>query len=443
MTEKQAQAFQYLTDNETNEILFGGAGGGGKSLLGCGFAIYMSLRYHGIRGCIAREELKSLKESTLLTLFDLCRKWGMVSGVDYSYNQNDGIVTFARTGSTIYLKELKYYPSDPDYDYLGSTEYTWTFIDEASQVTQKAKNVLRSRIRYRLSEYGLMPKQLLTCNPHKGYLYADFYLPDKKGVLPKNLKFVQALPGDNPFLDEVYLANLRSLDKQTKERLLFGNWEYDEDPSTLCEYDALNDLFTNVLIPSTQKYIIVDVARFGDDRSVISYWEGWDCKRIAAFRKLPIVPDKNNPKAKNLGDLILEWRALYAVPLSHVLVDEDGVGGGVKDYVGCKGFMGGRKPYKNDNYLNLRAQCYYYFAKKVNKREVAVRTQNSVIKQLIIEECEYIKAHNRDKDTKLQIMPKELIKKRLGRSPDFSDTLMMRSFFAFLPVAKIQTITIR
>lgn len=412
-------------------------------MLGCGWIVYLALKYKGTRYCIAREELKSLKESTLLTLFQVCKNWGMQIDKHFKYNQNDGTITFTQTGSVIYLKELKFYPSDPDYDYLGSTEFTATFIDEASQVTQKGKNVLRSRIRYKLQEYGLIPKQLLTCNPHKGYLYADFYRPHKEGKLPKNLKFIAALPGDNQFIDPSYIENLRSLDKQTKERLLYGNWEYDDDPSTLCEYDAIADIFTNHIEPSTKKYLIIDVARFGDDRSVISYWEGWDCKRIAAYTKMPIVTDPNNPQIKSLESVTNEWRKEHQVPLSHVLLDEDGVGGGLKDRLGCRGFMGGRRPYKNDNYLNLRAQCYYYLAKKINKREIAVRTQNSKIKTYITEELEQIKAHNRDKDTKLQVVPKEKIKEHLGRSPDFADTLMMRAMFEFLPVPHVQVITIR
>lgn len=442
-TSKQLQAWEYLHDRKTNEILFGGAGGGGKSLFGCAWIIISALKYKGTRWAIGREELKTLKESTLNTFWDVCRMWNLKQDRDYRYNQQDGTITFVQSSSVVYLKELKFYPTDPDFDYLGSTEYTGTFIDEASQVTQKARNVLRSRIRYRLQEYGLVPKQLLTCNPHKGHLYTDFYKPWKIGQLPMERQFVQALPGDNPYLDPNYIKNLNTLDRQTKERLLFGNWEYDDDPATLCDYDAITDIYTNILPHSEQKYIIADIARFGDDRTVISYWEGWDCKKIMAYKKLPTVPDPNNPSAPSAASKILEMRKEFVVPLSHVLVDEDGVGGGVKDYIGCNGFMGGRVPFRGENYLNLRCQCYYYLAKRINERKIAVRTTNTLIRQYINEELELIKAHERDKDSKkLKVMPKELIKKILGRSPDFADTLMMRGYFDMLPKPKIQTITL-
>ena len=42
-------------------------------------------------------------------------------------------------GSFIFLRDLYHYPSDPDYDELGSLEITDAFVDECSQVTRKAK----------------------------------------------------------------------------------------------------------------------------------------------------------------------------------------------------------------------------------------------------------------------------------------------------------------
>lgn len=476
VTEKQAVTWEFLNDKVTTEILYGGAAGGGKTLLGCLYGIYMSMHFKDIRGCMAREELKSLKESTLLTFFDVCKVLNLKEDIDYVY-YTDSHILFPATNSTIYLKELKYYPSDPEYDYLGSTEYTWAFIDEASQVRVKAKNILLSRIRYKLTEYNLVPKLFMTCNPHKGYLYTEFYKPDRDGKLQISRRFVQALPGDNPTLPESYLDTLRGLDKQSRERLLFGNWEYDDDPATLCEYEGITDMFTNVIPPTEaqqaimdkmkeynktdpeylgyaqklkemkKKYIIADIARFGDDRTVITYWEGWECRRIAAYTKLPLVPDKNRPDIMSSAEMIDDWRKEYGVGLSQVLVDEDGVGGGPKDWLGCRGFVANRTPLKVNgkipNYVNLKAQCSYYLASKVNSRAIAVHTQNVTIKTLLSEEMEYIKAKDRDKDKKLSVVPKDDIKKMLGRSPDFADTLMMRAYFDLIPMPGIRMITLR
>jgi phage terminase large subunit len=51
----------------------------------------------------------------------------------------------------------------------------------------------------------------------------------------------------------------------------------------------------------------------------------------------------------------------------------------------------------------------------------------------IIQELEYVKQWNMDKDGKRQVMPKDKVKEFIGRSPDFSDTLMMREWFELMP----------
>ena len=49
----------------------------------------------------------------------------------------------------------------------------------------------------------------------------------------------------------------------------------------------------------------------------------------------------------------------------------------------------------------------------------------------IIQELEQVKQHNMDKDGKKAIIPKDKVKEAIGRSPDFSDALMMRMWFEF------------
>lgn len=464
LSRKQYEAWMILHDKVTIELLYGGGAGGGKSQLGCAFAIEMSLTYEGIRGLIGRETLKDLKESTLLTFFDMCTGMGLVEGIDYTYNQQKELITFTQTKSTIQLRELKWEPSDPNYDRLGSTEYTWAFIDEANQVRQKAKNIVRSRLRYKITSNGLIPKLLMTCNPSKGYLYTEFFKPAREGTLIASKRFLKALVRDNPFIDPFYIENLRGLDLESQERLLHGNWEYDDDPATLIRYEAMNDLFTNIIVLprdpegkvlNSIKYIICDVARFGGDRTVLSYWEGMICKRIAVYTKLPTVPpsvqDPMNPaqyildwSKPSVAGKIKEWRELYQVPLSQCLADEDGVGGGVIDLLHIKGFMGGRKPNPlasnikiKQNYLNLRSQCYYKLAEYVNARKISVAIQSPELRDQVISELEQVKAKDHDKDGKLQIVPKDDIKEKIGKSPDLADNLMMRMFFEFSPKAAI------
>ena len=50
-------------------------------------------------------------------------------------------------------------------------------------------------------------------------------------------------------------------------------------------------------------------------------------------------------------------------------------------------------------------------------------------KGYLIEDLEQIKRKNADMDGKLCIIGKDEIKEKLGRSPDFSDAMMMRMYF--------------
>ena len=52
-------------------------------------------------------------------------------------------------------------------------------------------------------------------------------------VLPTHQKFVKAKLQDNPHISEFYEDQLRKLDPASRERLLHGNWEYDEGKDKL------------------------------------------------------------------------------------------------------------------------------------------------------------------------------------------------------------------
>ena len=60
LTKKQSVAWELLTDNKTNELLFGGSAGGGKSMLGCIWITTMCIQYPATRWLIGRTVLTQL-----------------------------------------------------------------------------------------------------------------------------------------------------------------------------------------------------------------------------------------------------------------------------------------------------------------------------------------------------------------------------------------------
>jgi len=122
------------------------------------------------------------------------------------------------------------------------------------------------------------------------------------------------------------------------------------------------------------------------------------------------------------------------------------MGGGPVDMLGVKGFVnnsralpipGGEFDSKGnaipENFDNLKSQCYFKIAERINKNGLYLQCETDEVKQWIIEELEQVKQKALDSDMKKGVVPKDKIKELIGRSPDFSDTIMMRELFNLKP----------
>lgn len=448
---KQSQAWDVWESPDITELGYGGAGGGGKTRLGCYLAITISEQYPGARGAIGRKELKTLRLTTLSEMFIIFSELGYQENQDYVYKAQDGILKFAN-GSEILLLDTAYSPQDPEYTRFGSLNLTWAWIEESNETPEKGKSILKTRVgRYNtIDGITVKPFWLETFNPNKGHVYRDYYKPWKEKTLPAYRSFIRALPGDNPYLPEAYIKNLERSDKITKQRLLLGNFEYDSDENKLISYDAIVDLTTNTIISGREKYLINDIARFGGDKIVLGEFEGLTLVGLTVNTYQDTDATKEKIKAQAVESRI---------PFSQILSDEDGVGGGVIDGLkGTKGFMGGSSPLEIwdslkmrkvvANFINLRAQCYFKLAEMINNHQIAIRlkyfktniegyTQDKAISDLQ-EELDAIKqADNSGQSIKLAIVPKTEIKEALGRSPDFADIMMMRMLFELKEIQKV------
>ena len=423
ITPKQKEILKVLDDKEHTEIFAGGSAGGSKSFTGCLWLLTSALKYPNTRWFMARARLKSLKESTLLTFFEVCRLCGVKPETHFTYNAMAGVVKLHITGSEIYLRDLFAYPSDPDFVSLGSTEYTGGFIDEMGEITQQAYNIMKSRVRYKLDEYGLVPKILMGSNPCKTFVYSEFYQKWKTGKLEPYKAYIPASVYDNPFISEHYIENLKKLDPINRARLLDGDWEYDSDPSKLLEYDEIIDLWNNSHVEAQgEKYLTVDVARFGRDSTVLVYWHGLVIKKIYAYSKTSIT---------EVVALIKDMCQKHGIATRRVIVDEDGIGGGVVDALStCKGFVNNSKAFPDEsgtsNYANLKTQCYFKLVELIKASQVYIEDENTQFKEFLVQELEQLKRKDIDKDQKVRIVDKETIKENIGRSPDYSDAVMLR-----------------
>ena len=414
---RQSEALKFLSvDSDVETILYGGAAGGGKTMLGCMWQILRRLKYPGTRSLIGRAKLDTLKKTTMATFFQVANEIGLKAGEDFIYNQQSHIIKFSN-GSEIILADLFLYPSDPMMTDLGGLEVTDVFIDEATEITEKAYSIVSSRIRYKLNEFNLKPKILLTCNPSKGWIYNQFYLPYKNQNLPAHRAFVQALPGDNLYLPDSYVTSLTRLPEADRKRLLEGDWEFDNSSDRLYMYDELMRCFREPMAVG-EGYITADIARLGKDRTVLCVWRGLSCIDIVILRQ------KRQDEVKAEIQRLMNQ---HQVRLSNVLADADGVGGGLVDSLRCREFMNGSKAVRGTQYMNLKADCYFRLGELIDKNEITlpIKYQEDIVKEL-----ELVRRVDPDKEGKLRVTSKDTISQRTGGiSPDIADAIMMRAYF--------------
>lgn len=365
----------------------------------------------------------------MITFNEVVKDFGLEWGKHLKLNAQDWVIKFYN-GSEIKLAELKYLPSDPEFNRLGSTAYTDGFIEEAAEITETGFEVLLSRLRWMLDIYDLEPSLLLTCNPDDGWLYKEFYKPFLEGKLDEDRAFVQAKVTDNPnpiFLEKYKRSLERIKDVKLKAKLLDGDWDYNSDANSLFTQSQIVDSFYKIFIgTNNKKYITCDVARFGSDDIVIIYWDDWRAEEIIEHQKLG-----TNETAQRIIDLANK----YGVIRSHILVDQDGIGGGVVDQIpGCLSFVNNGRPIQTqtdkdalpEQYEHLKAQCFIYLSDNFDKLYLNTRNDPILQDKIAVE----LKAHKKVLNgKKINITEKKVVSRSIGRSPDRADAIAMRSYF--------------
>lgn len=427
-TEKQWEALKYWNDETTTEIWFGGAAWWSKTRL-WDFAVWMSCQqFPWSRFVIWRKELVNLKRTTLATYYKIMEYYKIPKPYRWVLNGQNNTIRF-ENWSEIVLLDCAAQPSDPEWTRFWSLELTGAFIDEANEIDPKGIEMLKTRI-WRQNTFEIdwkavkkCPKFLECFNPNKGHVYEDYYKPRKEWTLPSYRKFVRATAWDNPYLPEEYIRQLERADEITKQRLLYGNFEYDNTPWKLFRWDEITDLFSSNIIADEAVYITCDVARLWDDNTVIIVWKGLEAIDILSYKWR--TTDQTVQTIKELENY-------YNCRRSNICVDSDWVWGWVCDHLrGCVNFMNNWTPIvqKDElrNYANLKTQCYFRLKYLMEKREIRINSSWE-IKDKIQTELDNIIVKDLEWENKVKLESKEDMKKRLGHSPDYADAIMMRMY---------------
>lgn len=433
-TKKQWEFLKAFYDRIILEILFWGWWRSWKTWGIAQLIIMTCVSLPWIVWLVWRKEWEDLRKSTLVTIQKVLRKFWMVKWEHYELNLQTKELTFWNW-SRIFFIPLKQQPADPDFDFLWWYEWTYSFVDEAQEVTRKAIDVLKTRLTEKIFEYDLVPKIIMGCNPRKGHLYNDFIKPQREWKISPDRIFIPALYTDNPYIDhQKYYDQYKNADRITRERILNWNWDYDDRPYKLFSYDAITDLFTN---PSNRgkKYIIWDVTGEGKDRWPIAVFDWWTIIDSYVFEKCWPVEYQNKVK---------EFSQRYWIPMSQTLLDQDWIWWGVVGNLKCKWFQNGSSAIDNRNeadiekswwkpwFQNLKTQCYFILQTIIESWVMNIDNL-SRYKDIIIQELDAYEEIDVDKEWPRKITPKEDIKEMIWHSPDFADLLAMRCWFEIVP----------
>ena len=448
ISRKQEFFLGLLVDPTVNELLIGGAAGGAKTVSMCLGIITLVKEYPGVRLFVGRKTLKSLKQSTINTLINKVHPMVGIAPDKYALHLQDMTLDYSN-GSKIIFGELGTIPSDEDFARIGSLEIDAAFVDEAGEITLKAKNAIKSRIGRGVmaEEYGMPGKLILSCNPSLNFLRQEYYDPyiqlgggDYKEwrigdievgdrPLPNYRAFLKMDAYDNPFLPKTYIDNLKTLPDRERKRLLEGNWDYADEESSLFKTSLL-DKATAFEIPKGEsdkfdKFIGVDVADLGKDHTVFSLIENG----ILTTQKVSAVQmnwDKESklPMGRLLADELIELaqrNGFTPLTASHIAVETNGVGASIRDFLRDRGWQITEYTATHKS----RSENYYQLMLDMDSGSVKMLYElnglDALKRQLTVHTYQM---NNQVPD----VLKKEKIKQVLGKSPDEADSFCIANF---------------
>jgi len=158
----------------------------------------------------------------------------------------------------------------------------------------------------------------------------------------------------------------------------------------------------------------LDVARYGDDASVLCIRQGRHLIELHSWKKLSLM---------ELAGRVLDLLHSSDEPPEEILVDSIGLGAGVLDRlreldIPARGVNVSESPAMADRYANLRAELWDLTKQWFNE-EVQIPNDDSLIADLTAPRYSF------NSSGKMLVESKAETKKRLGRSTDFADSLVL------------------
>lgn len=437
-------------------LLYGGAAGGGKTALACGLAITrhqktLFIRREGTQlGGVLDEVARIIDPQRKGYSAQPFREWKVPAW--------DGVERKIIFGST---------PNLGDESRYQGRERDLLVIDEAA-------NMLEAQVRFlmgwsRTTDKNQRTRVLLCSNPPTSsdglwitQMFAPWLDPNHPNpaapgelrwfttiagadvelessepfeyngevIEPESRSFIPAKVDDNKYLDKKYKAKLQAMPEPLRSQMLYGDFTAGQDdaewqiiPSDWVEI-AMQRWEAREYVPDRITSLGVDPSRGGRDDTVIASREDW---YYHALRTYP------GTEMKTGGDVCAKVLELVGTSACPVHVDVIGIGASVVDhleaYIGSRtvpvnAAAGSKRDTDwsgNFKFINERARLWWQFRDLLNPangRKVAL-PRNQRLKSELCAPRYWLQANG------IKVEGKEDIIKRLGRSTDYADAVIM------------------
>lgn len=372
--------------------------GSGKSRALAVWIVLQCLKKPGLRGIIIAQIYKTLTRVLVREI----QVVASIMGVQYDYNKSSMEMTFSN-GSTLF-----FYSGENATGVLGLSEIDMLAMDEAAYLAREVYDFSRDRMRG--GRYSPMVR--LISSPVNDQLENWF----KELCLKYPDCVVNASTLDNPFVSEEFKNEL-------KERYIEG--------STLYQQQVLG-MFLDTDIAS-QLIKRADFVMCKANPNTNGHWlgadfsggVGCDSDCVAVIDDtgvVEIIEDSGLNTQQKVSAIDMMWNK-YS-PLSAYGDNTGGFGQGAIDLCEDKGHVLNKanfsaKPFNESLYPNLRTEAYAELARDIR---AGFFVPEDVRAELLAQQVTI------DTRGRVALVPKDLVKKALGRSPDRSDAIALANY---------------
>lgn len=367
----------------------------GKTRILATWLVLQCMKKPGIRGIMIAQTHSALDKVLVREIIN----FATVIGVKLKYNGSSHVIYF-ENGSVLFG-----YTSENPYSVLGLTEIALLAIDEAAYCCEEIYNYAKDRMRG--SKYPALTR--LISSPSTLDKVQNWF---SRIVKNHQDSVIRATYKDNPFTSAEFK-------KELEDRYGIGsNLFRQQCLGEIFDTDIASQIIFRHEFPKERvdrederTYLGLDVAGLGADNDalVISDRHGvrdFTVRNIQnTFEKAALIERKNSVYSVQAGNV--DTTGGYSLGLMDILRTKNLIFNGVNF---------GQKPFNEELYPNARTEMYIEAAKAI--KEGFWVPEEAKEEFLAIEST----INNRGQ---IALVPKELIKKSLGHSPDLADAIAL------------------